>query len=658
MNKLVKKSLPLVCVVTQLMAMLLFAFSFFDVEETLFSPGSAANTGHTIGPRSAVDLIRSDVHYKQIDDYCRPRLTTTTAKPMFNKLVLVVIDALRHDFIPSIDRPPKSVQSGDRRHRHRRASGDSGGHRMPFTESIMQTNGVGLVSISATPTVTMPRIKAMISGTLPSFMDFILNLSAYRFNGENIVENAFKANKKTVFFGDDTWIQLLPKEVFAKYNGTSSFFATDYTEVDTNVTYCVRRELKALHEWDVMITHYLGVDHIGHSHGGYHSKLMPKKLLEMDAVVESIYTRVSAPDVREPYLVVITGDHGMTDIGNHGGNTPAETDTALVFLTTNGTKVGPKPVKASPDGRAERVLQVDISPTLSALIGLPLPNKSIGKVMLNVLDALSMPTDQQLCHMFANAVQISRLLPELSADHKSAAEKAFKFHTKLMANQTDTTFNADYHYKTAADSYDTLIASIQLKLMTKYTEKSFFSLITLSLLFAIVSIVGFAFIDYRNRCSILWTKVKDIQTVFAIVVVALNCVLLLSTSYMEYEHYFWYYMTSTIAFIQLAIAVRNHYRSAHPAIVSLVDPFTTLQENTLLQMLAVVLILILARVCNYWNVLNGEDIGQWLNKSDNKRVLSALVICSLIAISYLMSTKRFGKQQCLLISGLFWVYLY
>ncbi|CAG2171590.1 unnamed protein product, partial [Oppiella nova] len=364
-------------------------------EEVVFTTSHANGMDSTANSKAA-DFVRREDKYKAIDGYCARRVTKGATKPLFNKMVLVVIDALRHDFIPSID-DKRSVQKG-------RNSGAK--HRMPFTETIMQTNGVGLVSISATPTVTMPRIKAMISGTLPSFMDFILNLSAYRFNGENLVENAFKANKRVVFFGDETWIQLLPQHLFAKYNGTSSFFATDYTEVDTNVTYCVDRELKRLKEWDVMIMHYLGVDHIGHSHGGYHSRLMPKKLLEMDSVIKSIYTSVSAPDVSEPYLVVITGDHGMTDIGNHGGNTPEETDTALIFLSTNQTKVS-----ANYDSfghKAERVLQVDISSTLSALLGLPLPNKSLGKVMLNVLNALHMRKDEQMCHMFANALQIIR----------------------------------------------------------------------------------------------------------------------------------------------------------------------------------------------------------------------------------------------------------
>ena len=494
----------------------------------------------------------------------------------------------------------------------------------------------------------------MISGTLPSFMDYIMNLSAYKFNGENLVENAFKANKRIVFFGDDTWIHLLPKNLFHRYNGTTSFFATDYTEVDTNVTYCIDRELKRLEDWDLMISHYLGVDHIGHSHGGYHSRLMPKKLLEMDRVVQSVYESVSAADVSEPYLIVITGDHGMTDVGNHGGNTPEETDTALVFISTNNITVDLKKNKKV-DHKTGRVLQVDISPTLSALLELPLPNKSRGKIMVNVLEAMNMSKTEQLCHMFENTIQISGLLTELSTQQKSLIRSAFDSHHKYVVKT-----KSGQDFRRAATDYNDLIGSIQMQLLTKFSEQSFLSLLSLSIIMAVLPVIGLIFMERHNSHSIVFTKLNlNIQSVFALTTLSLNCLFLLSTSFIETQHYFWYYMTSTFTLIYLTIAVRNYYRFEHKTIASLVDPFSSIRESYgLIKVMAIILVLVLLRVSNYWNLLFSFDIGQWLSGPDNKRVLSALVICSLIAISYLMSTKRFGKQQCLLISGLVWVYLY
>ena len=58
-------------------------------------------------------------------------------------------------------------------------------------------------------------------------------------------------------------------------------------QVDVNVTRHLDMELLA-DDWDLMVLHYLGLDHIGHVHGP-RSSLVPPKLAEMDDVVRKIY---------------------------------------------------------------------------------------------------------------------------------------------------------------------------------------------------------------------------------------------------------------------------------------------------------------------------------------------------------------------------------
>ena len=87
-------------------------------------------------------------------------------------------------------------------------------------------------------------------------------------------------------YGDDTWLKLFPN-TFSRVDGTSSFFVSvsgcplrnckidtvilrincqDFTEVDNNVTRNIPLELKRS-DWNGMIMHYLGLDHIGHKSG-------------------------------------------------------------------------------------------------------------------------------------------------------------------------------------------------------------------------------------------------------------------------------------------------------------------------------------------------------------------------------------------------------
>ena len=57
--------------------------------------------------------------------------------------------------------------------------------------------------------------------------------------------------------------------------------------MDFNVSRHLEAELSTL-DWDTMILHYLGLDHIGHLEGP-HSPLVAPKLHEMDDIILQIY---------------------------------------------------------------------------------------------------------------------------------------------------------------------------------------------------------------------------------------------------------------------------------------------------------------------------------------------------------------------------------
>lgn len=59
------------------------------------------------------------------------------------------------------------------------------------------------------------------------------------------------------------------------------------SQVDNNVTRHLDSTLKR-DDWDMLILHYLGLDHIGHI-SGPHSSLIGPKLLEMDDIIKKIH---------------------------------------------------------------------------------------------------------------------------------------------------------------------------------------------------------------------------------------------------------------------------------------------------------------------------------------------------------------------------------
>jgi len=133
-------------------------------------------------------------------------------------------------------------------------------------------------------------LQAMMSGKNPNYVDIVLNLVNSEFHSDSCISQMSHCGLKTVFYGDETWIKMFPT-AFNRMEGTHSFFAADFWEVDSNVTRNVKGELER-DDWDVLILHYLGLDHIGHIEGPF-SPLIKTKLLEMDEIVRSIFNSLS-----------------------------------------------------------------------------------------------------------------------------------------------------------------------------------------------------------------------------------------------------------------------------------------------------------------------------------------------------------------------------
>jgi ethanolaminephosphotransferase len=82
---------------------------------------------------------------------------------------------------------------------------------------------------ATSPTITMPRIKAITTGSTPSFLDLILNFAESDSSSSLSTQDTWLAQMKAkntgklVMFGDDTWLKLFP-DIFDRADGTSSFF--------------------------------------------------------------------------------------------------------------------------------------------------------------------------------------------------------------------------------------------------------------------------------------------------------------------------------------------------------------------------------------------------------------------------------------------------
>ncbi|XP_004677813.1 PREDICTED: GPI ethanolamine phosphate transferase 3 [Condylura cristata] len=312
----------------------------------------------------------------------------------FSRVVLVLIDALRFDFA----QPQQSEVPG------------APPVSLPFLGKLgtlqrileIQPHHARLYQSKADPpTTTMQRLKALTTGSLPTFVDAGSNFASYAIVEDNLIKQLTSAGRRVVFMGDDTWKDLFPG-AFSQAFFYPSFNVRDLHTVDNGILEHLYPTMDS-GEWDVLIAHFLGVDHCGHKHGPHHPE-MAKKLSQMDQVIQGLVKRL-----KNDTLLVVIGDHGMTMNGDHGGDSELEISAALFLYSP--TALFP----SSPPEEPEVVPQINLVPTLALLLGLPIPFGNIGEV---ITELFSKVEDSQLhssalaqaSALHLNAQQVSRFL--------------------------------------------------------------------------------------------------------------------------------------------------------------------------------------------------------------------------------------------------------
>lgn len=368
--------------------------------------------------------------------------------PVYDRLVVVLIDALRADMVlgSSAIRSPSDSDNGGGggdTSAEWRAKSELNEH-MPYTQGLVSSGtALAYVGHASVPTVTMPRLKALLTGRAPAFIDILKNFnSAALADDENLVALLQGAGKRLVFYGDDTWLKLFPS-AFARSDGTSGFFTRDTVEVDDNVTRHLAHELdpsmahSESKDWDVLLLHYLGLDHVGHLRGP-RSPLMAQKLSEMDEVVERIHESVKAQDesrkqensAARASLVLICSDHGMSEVGNHGGATLEESSALLMFLSGDG-----RHLKAVDDANSQPELrrrQVDLVPTIASLFGLRIPALSTGMMLQEVVQASTRARPNAYDEALYSNVQQLRKLGEIKLHASSFSDFDARYQTAIQ----------------------------------------------------------------------------------------------------------------------------------------------------------------------------------------------------------------------------------
>ena len=210
--------------------------------------------------------------------------------------------------------------------------------------------------------------------------------------------------------GDDTWIDLFPNQ-FDDAHPYPSFNTRDLDTVDDGCMEHLPRLLQNLggdtlndddagdaedKKFELVVTHFLGVDHVGHTYGP-HDRHMTEKLGQIDDALSYVLDRIDSTPAHSCRAALVFGDHGMSEEGNHGGGTEDEINAALfvhysqgcdsvdnadILSTTASSGASGASVGSDSAEIHEKVFgsihQIDLVPTISILLGLPIPYANLG----------------------------------------------------------------------------------------------------------------------------------------------------------------------------------------------------------------------------------------------------------------------------------------
>jgi len=349
-----------------------------------------------------------------------------------DSMAIMVVDALRFDF--ARDHLPKSI----------------GSRLYPsnITHSAEPRGKSKLFQFVADPpTVTMQRLKGLTTGGLPTFADITGSFGGATLDEDSWVEQLVRVpwqrrrydkssrivhKPQIAFVGDDTWVDLFPTQ-FDDAHPYPSFNTRDLDTVDNGCLLHLPRlmgrfiglktgtqllQMSPDSPLELIVAHFLGVDHVGHTYGP-NNVHMDKKLHQMDVVLSDTLDAIDNAPGESCTALFVFGDHGMTEDGNHGGGTLDEMNAGLFAhfspgchaeddegLSLDGSELsGPDAARAF-----ESIHQIDLVPTISFLLGLPLPFANIGGVVPDLL-----PTPKRI-----DSERISHA-PELVTPHAAVA---------------------------------------------------------------------------------------------------------------------------------------------------------------------------------------------------------------------------------------------
>ncbi len=237
--------------------------------------------------------------------------------------------------------------------------------QMPVLEQLIEA-GASATSVSSPPSFRQPAWTSLISGAAPGLNNAPplapFTGEARPFSPDTVFHSAQRASVGTALLGNPFWRKITPLNLVDQ----SVYASFDDASGDEQLMRRVAPLLedKALQLFVLQFNQLADVA----STGTLEDYQTAAKRL--DAHLGDLVKQLDL----EKTTLIVTADYGFIEKGGHGGNDTAVVEQPFVMI---GKRVIP--------GRYNDIEQIDIAPTIAALLGLSFPSANQGRPLLEML---------------------------------------------------------------------------------------------------------------------------------------------------------------------------------------------------------------------------------------------------------------------------------
>ena len=223
--------------------------------------------------------------------------------------------------------------------------------------------------IGELPSMSRPMYETIHTGLTASEHGVVSNLVVRRSRKPNVFQSAVQAGRTTAAAAYWWFSELYNRAPYDRIDDREvdneslliqhgRFYTEDeYPDIDLFATAAM---LARRFQPDYLLVHPMGMDYAGEKHGA-NSAEYRTHAIRQDKWLATYLTEW----LERGYNLLITGDHGMSVDGHHGGTTPDVREVPLYII---------RPGIAGKGDTKEVVSQLQIAPTLCKLLDVPIPD--------------------------------------------------------------------------------------------------------------------------------------------------------------------------------------------------------------------------------------------------------------------------------------------